>query len=127
LDAKLNVDFLSRGQQQLFCLARSLLRQSKVVVLDEVSSRYFHHSYESDRFKLTLHAFSVDVHTDSIIQAVIREEFRDCTIISVAHRLNTLVDFDRVAVLHEGRIVECDAPQVLLSRPDSRFKQLWEL
>jgi ATP-binding cassette subfamily C (CFTR/MRP) protein 1 len=71
--------------------------------------------------------FSVDIHTDSIIQAVIRKDFRDCTIISVAHRLNTLVDFDRVAVLHEGRIVECDAPKVLLSRPDSRFKDLWEL
>jgi ATP-binding cassette subfamily C (CFTR/MRP) protein 1 len=71
--------------------------------------------------------FSVDIHTDAIIQSVIRKEFRDCTIISVAHRLNTLVDFDRVVVLHEGRIVECDAPHVLLSRPDSRFKELYEM
>jgi ATP-binding cassette subfamily C (CFTR/MRP) protein 1 len=127
LDAKLSVDSLSHGQQQLFCLARSLLRKSKVVVLDEVSSRYFNHSYDSDCFRLTSHVFSVDIHTDSIIQAIIREDFRDCTIISVAHRLNTLVDFDRVAVLHRGRIIECDTPQVLLSRPNSRFKELWEL
>jgi ATP-binding cassette subfamily C (CFTR/MRP) protein 1 len=70
---------------------------------------------------------SVDIHTDSIIQAVIREEFRDCTIIAVAHRLNTLVDFDRIVVLHEGRVVECDAPQVLLANPDSRFKELYEM
>jgi ABC-type multidrug transport system fused ATPase/permease subunit len=71
--------------------------------------------------------FSVDIHTDSIIQTVIREEFHNCTIISVAHRLNTIVDFDRVVVLHEGRVVECDAPQVLLSNPSSRFKELYEL
>ncbi|KAF4629494.1 hypothetical protein G7Y89_g8648 [Cudoniella acicularis] len=70
---------------------------------------------------------AVNIHTDSIIQAVIREEFRDCTIISVAHRPNTLVDFDRIVVLHEGRIVEFGAPQVLLSRPGSWFKELYEL
>jgi ATP-binding cassette, subfamily C (CFTR/MRP), member 1 len=74
-----------------------------------------------------LYPFSVDVHTDSIIQAVIREGFKECTIISVAHRLNTIDDFDRIVVLHEGRIVECDTPQVLLSRPNSRFKELYEL
>jgi ATP-binding cassette subfamily C (CFTR/MRP) protein 1 len=127
LDATLGADFLSQGQQQLFCLARSLLRKSKVVLLDEVSSRYFNHSYNSKASRLTSLVFSVDIHTDSIIQAVIREDFRDCTIISVAHRLDTLVNLDRVAVLHGGRIVECDAPKVLLSKPDSRFKELWEL
>jgi ABC-type multidrug transport system fused ATPase/permease subunit len=70
---------------------------------------------------------SVNIHTDSIIQAIIREEFHACTIIAVAHRLNTLVDFDRIVVLHEGHIVECNAPQVLLSKPDSRFKELYEI
>jgi len=108
LDVEMGAEFLSHGQRQLFCLARSLLRKSKVVILDEVSA-------------------SVDIQTDSIIQSVIREHFRDCTIISVAHRLNTIVDFDRVVVLDEGRIVECDAPQVLLSRPNSRFKELYDL
>ncbi|KAE8452148.1 hypothetical protein EG329_001615 [Mollisiaceae sp. DMI_Dod_QoI] len=108
LDMKMDADFLSHGQRQLFCLARSLLKRSKVVVLDEVSA-------------------SVDIQTDAIIQAVIREEFRNCTIISVAHRLNTIVDFDRVVVLHEGRVIECDAPHVLLSRPNSRFKELHEM
>ncbi|CAI7592888.1 unnamed protein product [Penicillium discolor] len=101
-------DFLSHGQRQLFCLARSLLRKSKVVVLDEVSS-------------------SVDIQTDGIMQAIIRDEFQGCTIISVAHRLNTIVDFDRVVVLHEGRVVESGKPQELLAQSESRFKKLYEL
>lgn len=61
------------------------------------------------------------------MQAVIREEFRHCTVISVAHRLNTIIDFDRVAVLHAGSIVECDKPQTLLTREGSRFKELYEM
>ena len=127
LDVKMDVDFLSHGQRQLFCLARSLLRKSKVVALDEVSARYVEYYFGSGGLKLTLYSFSVDIQTDSIIQAVIREEFRDCTIISVAHRLSTIVDFDRIVVLHEGRVVECDTPQVLLSRLTSRFKELYEM
>lgn len=70
---------------------------------------------------------SVDSHTDSIMQAIIRDHFRECTIISVAHRLNTIVDFDRVAVLHAGRIVEYGVPQVLLSTANSHFRELYEL
>lgn len=84
-------------------------------------------TFGSGSFILTLDTFSVDIHTDAIIQAVIREEFCDCTIISIAHRLKTIVDFDRIIVLHEGRVVECDTPQVLLSRPDSWFRELYEL
>ncbi|KGO42895.1 ABC transporter, integral membrane type 1 [Penicillium expansum] len=108
LSAIMAGDFLSHGQRQLFCLARSLLRKSKVVVLDEVSS-------------------SVDIQTDRIMQAIIRDEFQGCTIISVAHRLNTIVDFGRVVVLHEGRVVESGKPQELLAQSESRFKKLYEL
>ena len=70
---------------------------------------------------------SVDIQTDMIMQAIIRDEFQDCTIISVAHRLNTIVDFDRVVVLHEGRVVESGKPQELLVQSESRFKKLYEL
>lgn len=107
LNAKMDADFLSHGQRQLFCLARAILRKSKVVILDEVSA-------------------SVDVHTDLLMQQIIREEFMDCTIISVAHRLDTIVDFDRVAVLDAGRVVEVGEPGELLRREGGRFRDLYE-
>ncbi|PYH92262.1 P-loop containing nucleoside triphosphate hydrolase protein [Aspergillus ellipticus CBS 707.79] len=108
LNMCMDAEFLSHGQRQLFCLARSLLRKSKIVILDEVSA-------------------SVDVKTDELMQAVIRAEFSDCTIISVAHRLNTIVDLDRVVVLQGGRVVECGNPQELLEQPGSRFRELYEM
>lgn len=107
LDAVMTPEFLSHGQRQLFCLARAILRQSKVVVLDEVSA-------------------SVDLKTDLVMQQVIKECFENCTVISVAHRLNTIDDGDRVVVLHQGRIVEVGDPQQLLKASKSRFKELYE-
>ncbi|RMZ87350.1 hypothetical protein DV736_g5417, partial [Chaetothyriales sp. CBS 134916] len=87
LDAIMKSDFLSHGQRQLFCLARAIVRNSKVVVLDEVSA-------------------SVDVKTDELMQRIIRDEFKHCTIIAVAHRLNTIEDFDRIIVLDKGKVVD---------------------
>jgi ATP-binding cassette, subfamily C (CFTR/MRP), member 1 len=107
LDARMDGGFLSHGERQLFCLARAILRKSRVVVLDEVSA-------------------SVDVHTDVVMQRVIREEFKECTIISVAHRLDTIVDFDRVAVLREGRVVELGVPGELLKVEGGMFRELYE-
>lgn len=107
LNAKMDAEFLSHGQRQLFCLARATLRKSKIVILNEVSA-------------------SVDVHTDVLIQQIIREDFKDCTIISVAHRLGTIVDFDRIAVLSAGRIVEYGKPDELLKMEGSAFKELYE-
>ncbi|KAE8350023.1 P-loop containing nucleoside triphosphate hydrolase protein [Aspergillus coremiiformis] len=108
LDVKLNESVLSQGQRQLFCLARALLKKTKILILDEPTS-------------------SLDTETDAKVQKVIRESFRDCTVIMVAHRIYTLLDFDQVAVLDSGRIVEAGHPRKLLCRPDGAFTKLLEL
>lgn len=69
---------------------------------------------------------SVDVHTDELMQRVIREAFSDCTVIAVAHRLRTIVDFDKVVVLGAGRIIESGDPKMLLCKEGSAFKELYE-
>ncbi|TVY14490.1 Canalicular multispecific organic anion transporter 2 [Lachnellula arida] len=96
---------LSHGQRQLFSLARAILRPAKIVVLDEATS-------------------SVDQETDDLMQGIIREVFEDCTLIAVAHRLNTIMDFDRVAVLEGGELMEYDSPANLLAKP-SLFRSLY--
>ncbi|GMM51746.1 hypothetical protein DASB73_027090 [Starmerella bacillaris] len=88
-------DNLSRGQSQLVCLGRALAHESKVLVLDEATA-------------------SVDVETDSVVQETIRTNFKDRTIITIAHRLNTIMDSDRIIVLETGEIKEFDTPQRLL-------------
>lgn len=105
LDAELDAAVFSHGQRQLFCLARAILRKSKIVVLDEVTS-------------------SVDSKSDELMQRLIREEFKDCTIIAVAHRLDTILDFDRIALLGGGELKELDTPQNLLEGP-SAFRELY--
>ncbi|XP_054722297.1 multidrug resistance-associated protein 1-like, partial [Uloborus diversus] len=93
---------LSVGQRQLICLARALLRKSKVLVLDEATA-------------------AVDVETDDLIQSTIRTEFRDCTVLTIAHRLNTILDYDKVIVLSNGEIAEMDSPDNLLKNEKSIF------
>ncbi|XP_060602685.1 multidrug resistance-associated protein 1-like [Ruditapes philippinarum] len=93
---------LSVGQRQLVCLARTLLHKTKILILDEATA-------------------AVDLETDELIQATIRTEFSDCTILTIAHRLNTVLDYDRVLVLSEGKILEIDAPNKLLQDPSSVF------
>nr|CAD7572885.1 unnamed protein product [Timema californicum] len=95
-------DNLSVGQRQLICLARALLRKTKVLVLDEATA-------------------AVDLETDDLIQATIRKEFQDCTVLTIAHRLNTILDSNRVLVLDQGQVVEFDTPHSLLQKKDSVF------
>ncbi|XP_018568571.1 multidrug resistance-associated protein 1 isoform X2 [Anoplophora glabripennis] len=93
---------LSVGQRQLICLARALLRKTKVLVLDEATA-------------------AVDLETDDLIQTTIRTEFKTCTVLTIAHRLNTIMDSDRVIVLDKGQIVEFDTPANLLANPNTIF------
>ena len=93
----------SQGQRQLLCIARSLLRQPRILVLDEATA-------------------SIDNATDTAIQTMIRENFQHATVLTIAHRLGTIMDSDRVLVLDDGRIAEFDSPERLLQRPDSMFK-----
>ncbi|KUL81754.1 hypothetical protein ZTR_09407 [Talaromyces verruculosus] len=108
LDARIDGLFLSTGRQQLICLARAIIMKQKIVLVDEATS-------------------NVDEKSAELMQSVIRTEFSDCTIIAVAPRLNSLLDFDMIDVIDEGRIVEYDSPGKLLSRSQSLFRQLYEM
>ncbi|KAL8033740.1 hypothetical protein ABFX02_13G178200 [Erythranthe guttata] len=95
----------SVGQRQLLSLSRALLRRSKILVLDEATA-------------------AVDVRTDALIQKTIREEFRSCTMLIIAHRLNTIIDCDKVLLLDAGQVVEFDSPETLLHRQESAFSKM---
>ncbi|XP_038618605.1 multidrug resistance-associated protein 1 isoform X2 [Tachyglossus aculeatus] len=88
---------LSVGQRQLLCLARALLRKTKILVLDEATA-------------------AVDLETDDLIQSTIRTQFDNCTVLTIAHRLNTIMDYTRILVLDKGEIVECGSPSDLLQK-----------
>lgn len=108
LDAPMPINVLSHGQSQLLCLARALVRRdrSDVLILDEATA-------------------SVDAGTEALMQQLIADKFRGKTIIAVAHRLNTIIDYDRIAVLDDGVLVEWDRPSTLLQQ-DSYFRRLYK-
>ena len=95
----------SLGEKQLICLARALLRRSKVLVLDEATA-------------------AVDGNTDATIQETLRTEFRDCTVITIAHRLNTVVTGDNILVLDRGQIIETGSPTSLIEDKNSNFHKM---
>uniref|UniRef100_A0A672NTL5 ABC-type glutathione-S-conjugate transporter n=1 Tax=Sinocyclocheilus grahami TaxID=75366 RepID=A0A672NTL5_SINGR len=88
---------LSLGQRQLVCLARALLRKTNILVLDEATA-------------------ALDLETDTLIQSTIRSQFEDCAVLTIAHRLNTIMDYTKVIVMDKGHIIEMDSPSNLIAK-----------
>uniref|UniRef100_A0A8C8HSL0 Multidrug resistance-associated protein 4 n=1 Tax=Oncorhynchus tshawytscha TaxID=74940 RepID=A0A8C8HSL0_ONCTS len=95
----------SVGQRQLVCLARAVLRKNRILIIDEATA-------------------NVDPRTDELIQKTIRDKFRECTVLTIAHRLNTIIDSDRILVLGAGMIQEFDKPYVLLQNQESALYRI---
>jgi len=94
-----NGENFSIGQRQLLCLARAIIRNSHILIMDEATA-------------------SVDIETDNIIQNAIRTHFADATVLTIAHRLNTIIDYDKILVLDKGELIEFDSPKNLLFEQD---------
>lgn len=108
----------SVGEKQLLCLARAILQKSKILIADEatgnMSLRYSPKLIDSSFSNIQIYLFIQPPSADQIIQQKIREKFVDCTVLTIAHRLNTIIDSDRILVLGNGEILEFASPAELL-------------
>lgn len=100
-----NGDNISQGERQLLCMARVLLRHTRIIILDEATA-------------------SLDDETEQKIQTTVTQTFAECTVLIIAHRLRTILSCDRVLVLDDGKVVEFDKPSSLLNNPESRLSQM---
>src|SRR4029078_5230475 len=98
---------LSAGQRQLVCLARAMLTEAKIVLLDEATA-------------------SVDMRNDQQVHKAIRSGFKECTVLTIAHRLSTVMDSDRIMVLDNVKVCEFDKPRMLLERADGMLYSMWK-
>ncbi len=97
---------ISVGQRQLICIGRALLRKPRILIMDEATA-------------------SIDTETDEFIHKMIRQKFKNVTILTIAHRLHTIMDSARVLVMEAGLVAEYDVPEVLLSKENGLFKKMW--
>ena len=95
------------GERQLICIIRAILKCNKLVILDEATA-------------------NIDVVTEQAMQKLISEEFKGATVLTIAHRLNTIISSDRVLFLNHGSVLEYDSPKNLLANPNSAFAKLAE-
>ena len=105
IEVEENGSNFSVGQRQLLCLARAIVRGSKILLLDEATS-------------------AVDPQTDQLIQQTIRQVFKTNTILTIAHRIDTILDYDRILIMDKGTVLEYDRPDALLSNEKSRFSEI---
>ena len=97
---------LSVGEKQLVCIARAILRKTKIIVMDEATA-------------------SIDMKTEEKIQDIIHNTMKNCTIVTIAHRIKTIINYDRILVLDDGKVMEFDKPEVLLADKNSLFYELY--
>jgi ABC-type multidrug transport system fused ATPase/permease subunit len=96
---------LSAGEKQLICIVRAVLRNSKLVILDEATA-------------------NIDVVTEQTIQNLLQTHFKDATVLTIAHRLQTIIKSDKIAVIDAGKIIEYDSPKILAKNVESAFSKL---
>ena len=104
---EVNGNNLSIGEKQLVCIARAVLKKTKILIMDEATA-------------------NIDVKTEDKIQKILNNTFNDCTIITIAHRIKTILNYDKILVLENGEILEFDSPKTLLKNKESHFYKLYE-
>ena len=104
---EVNGNNLSIGERQLVCIARAVLKKTKILIMDEATA-------------------NIDIKTEEKIQKIINSTFKDCTIITIAHRIKTILNYDKILVLENGNILEFDSPKALLEKKESEFYKLYE-
>lgn len=106
-EVKENGNDWSNGEKQLICMARAILRNCKILVMDEASA-------------------SMDFETDKKLQSMIRNVFKECSVITIAHRLSTIMDYDLILVLDTGKVVEFDSPKVMVTNKEGYLYSLMQ-
>ena len=103
---KENGDNLSAGERQLICMARAMIRKSKIIIMDEATS-------------------SIDYNTEQLIQQAILTKLKDSTVITIAHRIKTILEYDKIIVFEQGKLIEQGSPKELIDKKDGHFYNLF--